>query len=103
MERVLDRRLRLRDQHERKISHVSNRKGHKVECDRIIGRSKDEFIYCMAFNRGDCPEANTHKGKSEGREGVTFNHACRKCLQERGLRVGHAKIDDKCPFNANRK
>ena len=97
MDRALDRRIRLRDQCDCRVStSVNDRKSREKE--RSSGRSKEEFVYCMAFNKGNCAECGTHKGRFAGREGVTLNHACRKCLQEKGLRVGHAEIDDRCPY-----
>ena len=78
------------------MSKVVNTAGNVTKEKGV--RAKEEFIYCAQFNRGTCVEAGTHKGRFAGREGVTLNHACKKCLQERGLRVGHAEVDDRCPF-----
>ena len=94
MEQALDRRMWLRDQAEKKSGATGH--GDKKSKDKS-GKLKEEFVWCHAFNRGTCPESGTHKGKFAGREGVTLNHACNRCLQEKGICVGHAAIDDKCP------
>ena len=95
LERALDRRIRHKEQLDRKLNiQTGERKGK----DKQNLRNREEFIYCAAFNKGNCTEPGSHKGKFGGREGVILNHACKRCLQEKGQRVGHSELDDRCPF-----
>ena len=95
IDRALDRRLRLKDWQDKRKHTVdsSQQQTEKVQ-------HKEEFIYCNAFNRGTCTEEATHRGRFGGREGVLLNHACSKCLYEKGICVGHAAVDDRCPFSS---
>ena len=102
VDRALDRRLRLREQKVGVSSKVSTDKTKsKAPKQSVSKQTNEEFIYCNKFNRGTCTEHNTHTGRFAGRENVTLNHACKKCLREKGIRVGHAEIDVRCPYNAN--
>ena len=94
VDRALDRRLRLKDR-----TGKVGEKGVKVTSKGSQSKGKEEFIYCNAFNKGVCQETNSHKGKFGMRDGVLLNHACKRCLKEKGVRVGHAEVDTRCLYN----
>ena len=96
VDRALDRRSRL---NRLRVGNVKTEKP-KQKLQNVVVK-KEEFIYCNLFNKGTCSETNTHKGKFGSRDNVTLNHACKRCLQEKGVRVGHAEIDPRCPYNVS--
>ena len=93
LERALERKLHLTEQYMCRNVLSGQSKNAVSRSDK----PKEEFVYCMPFNKGVCTERNTHRGRFAGREGVVLNHTCHRCLQEQGMRVGHAEIDDRCP------
>ena len=62
------------------------------------GSKGDETFYCLDYNKGLCTQPRAHKGKLGTKE-VLKQHICRKCWQEKGQKVGHPEIDEKCPYN----
>ena len=106
LDRALDRRARVIDKE--RVSHFNskqgsggNQKNKMVKKGEGENRPREigEFIYCMAFNKGECTETgSSHPGRFGGKENVTKHHVCKKCFVERGLKVGHPEFDDRCPF-----
>ena len=71
----------------------------KLQSAKPMVKAKEEFLYCNLYNRGQCTESGSHRGNFGNREGLILNHVCKKCLTEKGARVGHAEIDPRCPYN----
>ena len=102
IDRAMDRRARLTEKSNLVMVKQSTSKSKKIKKNKeerpIVKVNSEEFIYCMKYNKGDCLEGNTHTGKFMGRENVLKHHVCRRCFIEKGVKVGHAQIDDRCPY-----
>ena len=98
IDRALDRRTRLVDREVKAKSKGLMTTKPVKKVDKQQNRKDSEFIYCLEFNKGTCPEVGTHIGRFAGKDNVFKNHVCRKCWSEKAVKVGHAEIDDRCPL-----
>ena len=105
IDRALDRRARVveRENVRTKIRNSSSTNNKSNPKKAEVGnnknrRSEAEFIYCLDFNKGVCNEVTSHLGRFAGRDNVMKHHICRKCWSEKGNKVGHPEIDDRCPL-----
>ena len=60
-----------------------------------IGKQEGEKpIFCMEFNKGECPQPSSHQGNFGGQRCIKW-HICRKCLCF-GEFLVHTEVDREC-------
>ena len=103
LDRALDRRARVLDKESKNKASVQKIKVKPESKTDSKSKTKqqDNFVYCMDYNKGLCTEGGNHLGRFAGRENVLKHHVCRKCFTEKGVKVGHPEIDDRCPIKRN--
>ena len=70
----------------------------KDKSDKRVEKDKEvKVFYCNEFNRGQCDEADPHKGLVNGKTETKF-HICKTCWKKSKKQMKHKAGDAVCPF-----